>query len=97
MKVPHSDAVLNLFFDTGSDRSYVSMNALKFLRPQLVRAERLSYAAFGQHDRTQLSMRNVYSVQLQGINAIETIKAFEVPVICAPLHVGSEMPVVMNA
>ena len=86
VKVPHSDAVVNLFFDTGSDRTYVSTDALKSIRPQFVRAERLSYAAFGQHDRTQLSMRNVFSVQLQGIDAIETIEAFEVPVICAPLH-----------
>ena len=92
VKVPHSDAVVNVCFDTGSDRTFVSTGALKFLRPQFVRSEHLSYSAFGLHDRSQLNTRNVYSIQLQGTDTIETIEACEVPVICAPLRRRSVQP-----
>jgi soluble P-type ATPase len=81
VRVPHVDVSVNVFFDT-----YVTTDAVRLLRPRFVRAERLSYSAFGQHERSDLCQRNLFSIQLQGLDSIETIESTEVPVICAPIQ-----------
>ena len=38
---------VNILFDTGSDRSYVSSSLVKKIQPEFVETVNLSYAAFG--------------------------------------------------
>ena len=77
---------VNILFDTGSDRSYVSSSLVKKIQPEFVETVNLSYAAFGTSSSSANSLHNVYEVLLSDSHGFEhPLLATEIPVVCAPM------------
>jgi hypothetical protein len=78
----------SLLFDSGSDRSYVSSQLVKRVRPKWAHEEPIQFASFGGGTSGQGKLHNVYALQLSSLmsNDVESISAVEVPVICTPLQ-----------
>nr|XP_027223346.1 uncharacterized protein LOC113815482 [Penaeus vannamei] len=74
-----------LLFDTGSDRSYVSSNLVKKVKPKWVSSEPVSYAAFGGSKSPPGKQSNIFDLQLVGLHGAKHLMALEIPKVCAPL------------
>ena len=77
---------LTLLFDNGSDRSFISSDAVKRLRPNYVGKEDISYCGFGESVPTKVVSRNVYNVQFNGKEKSEKILLTEIPEICTTMY-----------
>ena len=76
-----------LMFDTGSDRSYVSSEFVKRVKPDWVSAEPITYSAFGGGKSPKGSMRNIFDLKIKCKHGeSQNMLAVEVPVICSPLY-----------
>lgn len=76
-----------LMLDSGADRTYVSCKFVKELCPKWAGSVDLKYSVFGGGHSSTLT-RNVYEFDVSGMNELKTnvtLRAVEVPVICAPL------------
>ena len=77
--------VANLLFDSGSDRSYVNYDVVKFTKPKWIGNSEVSFSTFGggSHD----SKSKIFELCLKGMKGGEETKVelLEVPVICSPL------------
>ena len=77
---------LHSWFDSGSDKSYVTHSLVKRDRPEWVSSEPLRYATFGSGKANQCEIRNVFKLELEGnYGQSESLIAVEIPVICDPL------------
>ena len=77
---------VNVLFDTGSDRSYISGDLVQKVGPEWVGTQSVSYAAFGSKTSSKSELRNMFQVNLKGSGGTsEFLTVTEVPVICAPL------------
>ncbi|XP_063601659.1 uncharacterized protein LOC134777731 [Penaeus indicus] len=74
-----------LLFDTGSDRSYVSSNLVKKVKPKWVSSETVSYAAFGGSKSPPGKQSNIFDLKLVGLQGLKHLMALEIPKVCAPL------------
>jgi len=74
-----------LLFDTGSDRSYVSSNLVKKVKPKWVSSEPVSYATFGGSKSPPGKQSNIFDLQLVGLHGAKHLMALEIPKVCAPL------------
>ncbi|XP_063607690.1 uncharacterized protein LOC134782212 [Penaeus indicus] len=72
-------------FDTGSDRSYVSSNLVKKVKPKWVSSETVSYAAFGGSKFPPGKQSNIFDLKLVGLQGVKHLMALEIPKVCAPL------------
>ena len=74
-----------LLFDSGSDRSYISQDFVKRVKPRFVEHTDVSYATFG--GKKQGSKSKVYEITMKGVYSSDqvTVQMPEVPVICLPL------------
>ena len=76
-----------LLFDSGSDKSYVSQDFVKRVKPKFVKHSDVSYATFG--GKKQGSKSSVYEISMKGVGVHHsdkvTVQLPEVPVICLPL------------
>nr|XP_027222490.1 uncharacterized protein LOC113814643 [Penaeus vannamei] len=68
-----------LLFDTGSDRSYVSSNLVKKVKPKWVSSEPVSYAAFGGSKSPPGKQSNIFDLQLVGLHGAKHLMALEIP------------------
>ena len=78
-----------VLFDTGSDRSYISRSLVRKVGPKWVGAQQISYAAFGNDKPGKSHLRNIYEINLKGLqteNEPLPICVTEVPSICSPLY-----------
>ena len=57
--------VINVFFDSGSDHSYIASDLVDVVRPQYLGKKSLSFAPFGG-GRSEEEDRNMYRVKLGG-------------------------------
>lgn len=74
-----------LLFDTGSDKSYVSSNFVKKVKPKWLSSEPISYTAFGG-SKSANGISNVYDLKLlDRSNIVHSLSAVEIPTICTPL------------
>ena len=74
-----------LLFGSGSDRSYISQDFVKRVKPRFVEHTDVSYAMFG--GKKQGSKTKVYEITMKGVYSSDqvTVQMPEVPVICLPL------------
>ena len=56
-----------VLFDTGSDRSYISSSLVRKVGPKWVGAQQISYAAFGNDKPGKSHLRNIYEINLKGL------------------------------
>ncbi|XP_063590241.1 uncharacterized protein LOC134767126 [Penaeus indicus] len=68
-----------LLFDTGSDRSYVSSNLVKKVKPKWVSSETVSYAAFGGRKSPPGKQSNIFDLKLVGLQGVKHLMALEIP------------------
>ena len=54
----------NVFFDTGSNKSYVSREFVEKIKPKHEGFEHVSYVSFGSKETGQSVMRNIFSLNL---------------------------------
>ncbi|KAJ8027606.1 hypothetical protein HOLleu_32800 [Holothuria leucospilota] len=94
----HGMIETTLLFDSGSDRSYVTSDLVKRVRPEWVSAQPQAYAVFGGNKSSGCKLRDVYKLGLQstvkcikGDSATGSLTAVEVPVICKPIR-RTEVP-----
>lgn len=72
----------NVIFDSGSDRSYISSDFAKKLRPKFIGTEGVSFVSFGSNKPSELQCRNVYGINFITLNGdFEYINVIETPVI----------------
>jgi len=80
----------NVLFDGGSDRTYIARDLVKRIGPEFVRSELVSYCNFGGTKPNSEELRNIYSMELRGLGALQKSGsiafATEVPNVCVPLH-----------
>ena len=74
----------NIFFDSGSDHTYVTKNLVRKLSPEFLGTTYLSYAPFGG-GKTQPEERNIFKFVAFGTKIVE-IEAIEVSSICTPIQ-----------
>lgn len=77
-----------MLFDTGSQRSYISMNVRKRLKLKKVRTERVVIKTFGESNNSKVSNLDVvqFKVRHVGVDDVFTyVEALCVPQICSPL------------
>ena len=81
------EAKVNVLFDTGSDRTYISQDLVKRVGAEWVDRRQLSYAAFGTEAVSQVKERDVHAVELSrgGSESNVKLQATAIPTICAPL------------
>ena len=76
---------INILFDSGSDRSYVSSNIVRFVRPRFMGRQELKVCSFGgsavplSADTYELKLKTRHSGTV-------VLRALEVPQICSPLR-----------
>ena len=76
----------NMLFDTGSDKTSISQRLVDKVKPDWVTRETVSNCCFGSEGPSKAMLRNVYSVDLKGLEGnVYSIMATEIPSICAPL------------
>ena len=80
------DTFANVFFDTGSNKTYISGSFANKIKPQWEGSEPVSVVAFGSREPGSRALRNIYSVPLIGSDKTFTLTATEIPSICAPLY-----------
>ena len=74
-----------LVFDTGSDRSYVSSDFIKRLKPKWVSTECISFSSFGDGKAKRGNQCNIYDMNLLDCNGKgHSLIAAKVSKICAP-------------
>ena len=77
---------MNILFDSGSDRSYISSRVLDKIKPEWVDMENLSFSTFGSTKPTENSMRNIYRLNMKcNDSSYVSIQVTEVPNICTPV------------
>ena len=75
-----------LLFDNGFDRSYVSSDFIKRVKPKWVSTECISFSSFGDGKAKRGNQCNIYDMNLLDCNGKgHSLIAAEVPKICAPL------------
>ncbi|XP_066956301.1 uncharacterized protein [Macrobrachium rosenbergii] len=75
-----------VMFDTGSDRSYISKDFVKRVRPKWLTSEYLSFSAFGGGKASKADLCSIYEVMSLGANNHKySFKVAEINVICPPL------------
>ncbi|XP_064102656.1 uncharacterized protein LOC135212813 [Macrobrachium nipponense] len=75
-----------VMFDTGSDRSYISRDLVKKVRPKWLTSEYLSFSAFGGGKASKADLCSIYEVMSLGANNHKySFKVAEINVICPPL------------
>ncbi|MEE4247170.1 MAG: DUF1759 domain-containing protein [Kangiellaceae bacterium] len=79
---PEGEVNAVVLLDTGSDRSFISRDLVKRVKPRWVSSNTLSYASFGSGTASQPMVRGIFEVDLPGVK----LHATEVPVICATLQ-----------
>ena len=74
-------------FDTGSDRTYISQEAIERVGAKRVNQISLAYASFGSDTVSRTEDRNVHAVKVSGIEGggEMEIQATAIPIICAPV------------
>ena len=76
----------NVFFDTGSNKSYVSREFVEKIKPKHEGFEHVSYVSFGSKETGPSVMRNIFSLNLMcNDNTCTSLSVTEIPTICAPL------------
>ena len=89
VKGSRGEAEVNLLFDTGSDRTYVTSDLVKKIGPQFRRSECIGFTSFGGGSSSKKELRNVYSLQISSLMnscSVEEVDAIEIPIICAPIQ-----------
>ena len=88
----------NVFFDTGSNKSYVSRDFVNRLKPVHEGFEPVSFAAFGSKEAGPRVIRNIFSLSLQcSDKTCTSLSVTEIPTICAPLSCPDISPSCLNA
>lgn len=78
---------MNVLFDSGSDKSFITSTAVNRLRPPFVGRETVRMAGFGSKQPSAGKTRNVYSVNFDlSDNKTQTLLLTEVDSISAMLH-----------
>lgn len=78
------DVEVNILFDSGSDRSFVTESLVKKIKPTFVQSEPVSYVSFGNRKANKSVIRGIYEFDLQGRDRRRRkLVATEMPVICA--------------
>ena len=81
------NAEVNILFDNGADRSYISGDLVKRIAPEWVGSVPLSYAAFGSRTPSKMQNCNVYEVHTRCSDCTsQSLFVTEIPVICAPIY-----------
>ena len=82
-----SNQKVNILFDSGSDRSYMTSACLKRIGSVPMRKEAISVSLFGESKPNSSHLRNVHQVSLRTLKGpIENMSVIESPTICAPVH-----------
>ena len=77
---------VNILFDCGSDRSYITSKVVNKIKPEWIDTENLSYSAFGSTKPTASNMKNIYNLNMKcSDSSCISIQVTEVPVICTPV------------
>ena len=78
---------LNLLFDTGADRSYISSSAVKALGLTCISREKVSVALFGQSKPNEARFQNKFKLKLfcHDDVSVEEVIVTEAPVISVPV------------
>lgn len=71
--------------DTGADRSYISQKLVDKIGPKWIGSQEVAFANFGSTSAGSIEPRNVFSVNMSGIDKDISINLTEIPDICAPL------------
>ena len=70
----------NVFFDTGSNKSYVSREFVEKIKPKHEGFEHVSYVSFGSKETGQSVMRNIFSLNLLcNDNTCTSLSVTEIP------------------
>ena len=69
----------NVFFDTGSNKSYVSREFVEKIKPKHEGFEHVSYVSFGSKETGQSVMRNIFSLNLHNDNTWTSLSVTEIP------------------
>ncbi|KAJ8042498.1 hypothetical protein HOLleu_13567 [Holothuria leucospilota] len=86
------ESVLTLMFDTASDTTYVSSEAVKKVQPDWLTSKSLAFAAFGEGKPSSTQPRHIYKVNVANkFGGWEEMNCIEVKSICAPM-VRSRIP-----
>ena len=76
---------VNLLFDSGSDRTYVRSEMARECELNPINSEEIVFNSFGNKKSSNPEKKNVYNLELAGINQIYHVKAIEMDNICKPL------------
>ena len=86
VKGSKGECVLTMMFDTGSDNTYVSSDAVKKVGPEWLTSNSIAFAAFGEGKPSNKQSRNIYKVNVANkFGGWERINCIEVKSICAPM------------
>ena len=78
---------VNVLFDTGSNRSYISSSCARKLGLRAIGKEKVSIATFGQAKSNVPKLRNKFKVKLFNLESEpEEMTLTESPMICAPIQ-----------
>ena len=81
-----SSTPVNVLFDSGSDRSYVSSDIVNKINPEWLDMENLSYSAFGSENPSENNLRNIYRLNMKCSDSSSvSIQVTEIPAICTPV------------
>ena len=76
-----------VLFDTGSDRSYITMDLVRKVGLEWLDAQPMSHAAFGTGKPSVSELRNISNVILKSSQGSgHSLHCTEVPVICSPIY-----------
>ena len=82
VKTKIKDTSVNVLFDSGSDRSFISKTCVKSLKLKPVDNECLSFCPFGQSQSGNNELRNVFQIYHNN----EPIRLIEIPTICSTMY-----------
>ena len=82
-----SNEKMNILFDSGSDKSYISSSCVKRLGLSPIGREKISGALFGQSKPNECKIRNKFRLTLKTVEGIgEEMIVTESPTICTPIQ-----------
>lgn len=82
-----ADQKINILFDSGSDKTYISSACVRKLGLEPVGKEQVSVALFGENKPRVRKIRNTYNLQLKCLGSqVESLVVTESPTICTPIY-----------
>ena len=86
VNVKHTNTRINVLFDSGSDRSYISSACANRLKLTKVGQEKIAVAIFGESKPHNPKTRSKFKLSLDCIVGSEEMIVTESPMICAPIQ-----------